>query len=455
MKDDIVVLFQISRHLRRKRFEDGALKLNRTKIHFSLNDQGLPETAEPTVLKEANSLIEEFMLLANMSVAKFISDAYPSHALLRCHPSPNQRLMKELMDIANELRVTLDLSTAGAIQTGLEQLYAACKDADVADAITNMATRPMQPAEYFCTGAADREHWAHYALAVQCYTHFTSPIRRYPDIIVHRLLHAALTSGEEFRQKLDRGATHKMQVLAMACNTGKLQARNVQEASSDLFLKTWLEKEPVETVGVVASVKGAKFIDIYVPQLALPYRIQCEQIAKNISPNFDPATSVLTLNLKCSKNGSSEEHRAQVGADSGNASRKRIPRLVEAIKEHRLAVRVVFQYPSAQSVAVILQTPETEGEGQIVHEHSDPVHVEFQYLKSGGLSVALHVREPQRKQQKSRCQCGDMRQSKADGLQFPCELARFSKIPVKVWAQRDHRLGVVKDIKVDLVLAHL
>jgi exoribonuclease R len=100
-----------------------------------------------------------------------------------CHPAPNERKLRELQSAAQALGLDLDISSAGALQRSLTALRAALAASGGPDAavksevVTLLATKPMQLAQYFCTAARPREAWAHYALAVELYTHFTSPIR--------------------------------------------------------------------------------------------------------------------------------------------------------------------------------------------------------------------------------------------------------------------------------------
>eukprot|EP00775_Hariotina_reticulata_P008717 gene8717-8898_t len=198
---DCLALHGIASRLRAARFASGALRLTNTRLSFALDTGGNPVSTSPYVQAEANWLVEEFMLLANMRVAGIIARAFPQHAMLRRHPPPNERKMEELKAAAELLGKTLDASTAAALQASLAALKQACPDKATAEVVMLLATKPMQLAQYFCTGEApDPKAWRHYALAVDLYTHFTSPIRRYPDVIVHRLLAAALELAQHLQQ---------------------------------------------------------------------------------------------------------------------------------------------------------------------------------------------------------------------------------------------------------------
>eukprot|EP00879_Flechtneria_rotunda_P015976 GHRR01016709.1.p1 GENE.GHRR01016709.1~~GHRR01016709.1.p1 ORF type:complete len:971 (+),score=396.72 GHRR01016709.1:730-3642(+) len=198
---DSLALHGIASHLRAARFANGSLRLNNTKLHFALDTGGNPVSASPYVQSEANHLVEEFMLLANMRVAAKIAWAFPKHALLRRHPPPSDRKLAEFKAAAEALGVSVDVSTAAALQRSLTALSKACRDQATQEVMTLLATKPMLLAQYFCTNEApDPATWRHYALATDLYTHFTSPIRRYPDVIVHRLLQAALDLSKQLQE---------------------------------------------------------------------------------------------------------------------------------------------------------------------------------------------------------------------------------------------------------------
>ncbi|WIA18422.1 hypothetical protein OEZ85_009882 [Tetradesmus obliquus] len=198
---DCMALHGIATRLRSARFGSGALRLTNTKLSFALDTGGNPVSTSAYVQAEANHLVEEFMLLANMRVAGIIARAFPKHALLRRHPPPSERKLEEFKAAAATLGVTVDSSSAGALQASLNAIRAACQDDAAREVIMLLATKPMQLAQYFCTGEALLPSaWRHYALAMDMYTHFTSPIRRYPDVIVHRLLQAALELQQQLQQ---------------------------------------------------------------------------------------------------------------------------------------------------------------------------------------------------------------------------------------------------------------
>lgn len=172
---DVLLLHQTAQRIRAARFEGGALRLDNTKLQFALDEDGNPTGCRPYATGASNQLVEEFMLLANRSVAKFVARGFPDRALLRRHPPPDARKLEQLVEFSKRHGLGVDASSAAALQRTLAALRAARPE--VAAVAVQMATKPMQLALYFNTGDLPEADWVHYALAMPFYTHFTSPIR--------------------------------------------------------------------------------------------------------------------------------------------------------------------------------------------------------------------------------------------------------------------------------------
>ncbi|EPY51985.1 ribonuclease II family protein [Schizosaccharomyces cryophilus OY26] len=269
----ILVLCEISRNLRAERFAKGAVEINSTELKFQLDEYGLPTKCEVYEQKEANHLIEEFMLCANRSVAEKISNTFPANALLRRHASPKEKQINEFCKFMEGLNFHFDASSSSAFNDSMNRLRKFFNP-DLVELFENMAVRSLNRAEYFCTGDyPERSDWHHYALSFNHYTHFTSPIRRYPDVIVHRLLENCLkqTSPNLPKKVCSKHAEHS--------NERREQANNVQEDSQNLFLSVFIS-EYCKNCGVSSMPVTAfatriqdRSIDVYVSQYGISSRV--------------------------------------------------------------------------------------------------------------------------------------------------------------------------------------
>ncbi|KAJ6653650.1 hypothetical protein lerEdw1_008838 [Lerista edwardsae] len=226
--------------------------------------------------REANfRLVEEFMLLANMAVAHQIYRAFPTKAVLRRHPAPQTRMLNDLTEFCSQMGLEIDCSSAGALHKSLTEAFGADQYADARkEVLTNMFSRPMQMAVYFCAGMLeDKTLFRHYALNVPLYTHFTSPIRRFPDILVHRLLSASLDSSPALRMRME-----EIQKQADHCNDRKMASKRVQELSADLFFAVFVrECGPLESEAMVMGVLSEAF-DVLVLRFGVQKRIYCNAL---------------------------------------------------------------------------------------------------------------------------------------------------------------------------------
>ncbi|XP_074045755.1 DIS3-like exonuclease 2 isoform X3 [Macrotis lagotis] len=272
----ILNLHGIARQLRRQRFVDGALRLDQLKLAFTLDqDTGMPQGCHIYEYKDSNKLVEEFMLLANMAVAHRIYRSFPERALLRRHPPPQSKLLSDLEELCDQLGLAIDFSSAGALHKSLTEMFGddmyslAWKEV-----LTNMCSRPMQMALYFCTGVLqDEEQFRHYALNVPLYTHFTSPIRRFADVLVHRLLAASLGSREPLSMDADA-----LQKQADHCNDRRMASKRVQELSTNLFFAVMVrESGPLESEAMVMGVLNKAF-DVLVLRFGVQKRVYCNAL---------------------------------------------------------------------------------------------------------------------------------------------------------------------------------
>ncbi|KAL6104148.1 dis3l2 [Pungitius sinensis] len=272
----VLNLHSIAKNLRAQRFTGGALRLEQLKLSFTLDKETMmPQGCYVYQYRDSNKLVEEFMLLANIATAHHIHKQFPQLALLRRHPPPKAKMMDELQELCDQLGINLDLSSAGALN---KSLNASLGDDEYTmarkEVLTHMCSRPMQMAVYFCTGVLkDEQLFKHYALNVPFYTHFTSPIRRYADIVVHRLLASSLNCGPSLGL-----STQEVEKQALRCNERKTVSKRVQELSSELFFGVFVKDcGPLESEAMVMGVLDQSF-DVLVLRYRVQKRVYCKSV---------------------------------------------------------------------------------------------------------------------------------------------------------------------------------
>jgi len=277
ISDKVNMLQMLAVQLRTKREEAGALRLDQPKLCFSLNPEtGLPDGYRLHQHRHSNRLIEEFMLLANMAVAHKIYTTYTDIAVLRRHPHPKMDMMDKVVDQLSSLGVDINSSTAKTLAESISRI----KDSGGTEdeirtklaCVTSLCSKPMELARYFCTGLYQPEDFHHFALNVPLYTHFTSPIRRYPDILVHRLLDAAITGRKPSWEPV------QVQTLTEHCNDKRLGAKRVGEASAELFLGLFIaECGPLSQAGAVIQVMDHS-LDVLILDMGVVKRVYVDRL---------------------------------------------------------------------------------------------------------------------------------------------------------------------------------
>ena len=216
---EIRLLDSVARKIRKKRIKDGSIEMGGIEVKFKL----APDNKKPIGVyfkeqKEANKLIEEFMLLANKSVAKTLSTA-GWHNVYRVHDTPNIDKLNELVGICNTFKYDLDIEVeANDLKKSLNRLLVQIKGTPEENMIETLVTRCMSKATYTI------KNIGHYGLVFTHYSHFTSPIRRYPDLITHRILF-------DFLNKSKQGNPTTIEEQAKWCSGRELVASKAQRDS--------------------------------------------------------------------------------------------------------------------------------------------------------------------------------------------------------------------------------
>jgi DIS3-like exonuclease 2 len=284
----------IAMKMRKERYgQGGALSLDLPKPFFRLNqDTGLPDSFNVYERKDSHKMIEELMLLANMTVAEYLHKqlAYQP-ALLRRHPPPNGAQLGHLVHTLKILGHEVDASSSQALNEALTAMRT--RDPIAFSVITFLFARPMKLAEYFVCirGETMPDECRHYALNVPFYTHFTSPIRRYADVMVHRLLAAALRIGPRVAAPADT-----LKLYAANCNGKKDASKKCSDESLQLYFNVYLASNgPVTTHGIVTIVNDRSF-DVFLPEVGLTGRIYIDRIGMK-SCNFSRERGRCVLKL--------------------------------------------------------------------------------------------------------------------------------------------------------------
>lgn len=209
----IKALNMIAKQLRKKRMDAGSLTLASPEVRFRLEngESQDPVDVELKELKDTNALVEEFMLLANIYVAKKIFETFPESSMLRRHPKPPSNNFTTLIKALDPFGIKIDPATSSTLSQSLDKAVVP-SDPYFNKLIRIMTTRCMMQAVYFCSGTISEPDFWHYGLACPIYTHFTSPIRRYSDLQVHRLLAACIGYDKVYSADL----TDKVKVKEMS-----------------------------------------------------------------------------------------------------------------------------------------------------------------------------------------------------------------------------------------------
>lgn len=260
-------LLKLTRQIRARRVENGALELASQEVRFELDS----ETQDPTDVaeyqqRETNKLIEELMLLGNQAVATKILNSFPMFGVLRRHPPPKDDQLKVLQKLL--AKNGIHEFSFGSNKELSDSLQKAVKPEDpfFNTLVRIMTTRCMNQAVYFCTGEVQPALYSHYGLAMERYTHFTSPIRRYADVLAHRLLAASL-GLIPLPEQLQSKAT-----ISEQCDKINVKHRMSQfasRASADLHTFMFFNKKGQQSAEAVVTRIRRSGMQVNVPRYGI------------------------------------------------------------------------------------------------------------------------------------------------------------------------------------------
>ncbi len=234
--EDILMLDAMAKILRRDRYDNGSVEFNRAEVRFDIDETGHPVSVYFKESKDANKLIEEFMLLANKTVAAFVGVASGRKKakafVYRVHDMPDPGKLADLSKIARTFGYKVKESgSSREVNKSINRMLAEVKGAGEENFLSTLAIRSMAKAIY------TTQNIGHYGLAFDYYTHFTSPIRRYPDMMVHRLLERYLAGGRSVNAaKLEDLCKHssEMEQLAASAERASIKYKQVEFMSDHM-----------------------------------------------------------------------------------------------------------------------------------------------------------------------------------------------------------------------------
>ncbi|XP_052794965.1 DIS3-like exonuclease 1 [Mya arenaria] len=231
LRETVDRLMQVARGLKSRRVKGGALELESVEVQVQLSETKSIENLNPKQHLEVHDTIAECMIFANHWVAKKIAETFPNQSLLRHHPLPKEEQFTNLNNCAASRGFEIKTSTNKELAESLDRCVDS-KDPVVNKILRSLATQAMSNAAYFCTGVLPRDQFFHYGLALDMYTHFTSPIRRYADVIVHRQLLEAVANE---KKKTTLPSCTELESLSQHINTKHRASQYAQRESQELF----------------------------------------------------------------------------------------------------------------------------------------------------------------------------------------------------------------------------
>ena len=243
IKETTIIMDRLAKLMRARRMNDGAISFDKVEVRFELDSKFNPTSVFFKESKDANKLIEEFMLLANKQVAAFIGKQKPEKPFVyRIHDEPDEDKLMALQGVVSRFGHQLDFKSSKTMSQSLNTLLKNVKGKKEQNLVDTLAIRSMSKAVYTTNNIG------HYGLAFDYYSHFTSPIRRYPDVMVHRLLQHYLDGATTTeKEKIEKKCKHSSDMEGLAANAERESIKYMQ-------IKFMEDHQDQEFIGVISGV---------------------------------------------------------------------------------------------------------------------------------------------------------------------------------------------------------
>ncbi|XP_061301268.1 exosome complex exonuclease RRP44 [Pezoporus flaviventris] len=322
MNDDITTslrkLNKLAKIMKKRRIDNGALMLSSPEVRFHMDSETHdPIDLQTKELKETNSMVEEFMLLANISVAQKIHSEFPEFALLRKHPAPPPSNYDILVKAAKSKNLEIKTDSAKALAESLDKAESPTFPY-LNTLLRILTTRCMMQAVYFCSGMDNDFH--HYGLASPIYTHFTSPIRRYADIIVHRLLAVAIGADDTYPELRDK---HKIADMCKNLNYRHKMAQYAQRASVAFHTQLFFKGKGVVNEDAYILFVRKNAVVVLIPKYGLEGTVFFEEKGKP-TPRLDYNNEVPSLTVEDTTLCVFDKVKVNIMLDASNIQHQKI-----------------------------------------------------------------------------------------------------------------------------------